>query len=135
MVGRGRYAFPTASEAERAAAELHGVICLRSAAAHHGWGMKAQPPVPEIAVPRNRTLSPERRRGVRLLWMELGVDDRHAGVTGPLRTVIDCARHLAFDEALAIADSALRSGAVTREDLAAVQVRGAGADAGLAHPA
>ena len=33
-------------------------------------------------------------------------------VTAPLRTVIDCARQLPFEEALAVADSALRSGAV-----------------------
>jgi hypothetical protein len=34
------------------------------------------------------------------------------GVTDPVRTVIDCARDLPFDEALAVADSALRSGKV-----------------------
>jgi very-short-patch-repair endonuclease len=51
------------------------------------------------------------------------------GVTTPLRTVVDCARLLPFDEALAIADSALRSGLVTREELDEVRVRGAGAGA------
>jgi very-short-patch-repair endonuclease len=43
--------------------------------------------------------------------------------------VVDCARHLPYDEALAIADSALRAGTVTAEELAAVRVLGAGAAA------
>jgi very-short-patch-repair endonuclease len=59
--------------------------------------------------------------------MNLAADDRADGVTTPVRTVIDCARRLPFDEALPIADSALRSGLVTREELDVVQVRGAGA--------
>ncbi len=129
VLGRGRYALPTAGQARRAAAALHGVVCLRSAAAVHGWLLKTQPEEPEVAVPRNRRVSPERRQGVRVLWMDVALDDLHSGVTSPLRTVIDCARHLPFDEALAIADSALRSGAVTAEELAAVSVRGAGAAA------
>jgi very-short-patch-repair endonuclease len=128
-VSRRRYVLPTADDARRAASELTGTVCLRSAAAHHGWAMKLQPPVPEVAVSPRRHLALERREGVRVLWMPVAADDAAAGVTGPLKTVIDCARHLPFDEALAIADSALRSGAVTRADLDAVRVRGAGAAA------
>ena len=128
-VSRRRYVLPTASDAHRAAGELTGTVCLRSAAAHHGWAMKVQPPVPEVAVSPRRHLAAERREGVRVLWMPVAADDAAAGVTGPLRTVIDCARHLPFDEALAIADSALREGAVTRDELDAVRLRGAGAAA------
>jgi len=69
----------------------------------------------------------ERRDGVRLLWTGLADDQVEAGVTTPMRTVLDCARHLPFDEALAIADSALRSGSVTPEELAAFDARGSGA--------
>lgn len=128
-VARGRYALPTATAARAAAASLSGVVCLRSAAAHHGWELKTQPEVPEIAVNPRRHLAAERRDGVRVLWMNVAADDVAAGVTTPLKTVLDCARHLPFDEALAIADSALRSGAVTGVELDAVQVRGAGAAA------
>jgi hypothetical protein len=39
------------------------------------------------------------------------------GVTSPAWTVIDCAKDLPFDEALAIADSALRHGDVTKAEL------------------
>lgn len=128
-LSRGRYALPTASEGRRAAGELNGVVGLRSAAAHHAWPMKAQPEVPEVIVPHNRKVAPSRRTGVRVLWINLAEDQVAAGVTTPFRTVIDCARLLPFDEALAIADSALRSGLVTREDLDAMDVRGAGAAA------
>jgi very-short-patch-repair endonuclease len=89
--------------------------------------MKLQPEEPEIAVPRGRRIREDRRVGVRVVWMNLAADDRADGVTTPVRTVIDCARRLPFDEALPIADSALRSGLVTREELDVVQVRGAGA--------
>ncbi|QZY30373.1 endonuclease domain-containing protein [Nocardioides coralli] len=126
---RGSYALPTASDARRAAGRLTAVVWLRSAAAHHGWALKTQPELPEVAVDRKRQVPPERRRDVRLSWVDMAADDRQAGVTSPLRTVIDCSRHLPFDEALAIVDSALRSGAVTRDELRAVSVRGAGSAA------
>ena len=128
-VARGRYVLPTAAEASAAAVALSGVVCLRSAAAHHGWELKSQPDLPEIAVNPRRHLIAERRAGVRVLWMNVAEDDVEAGVTTPLKTLLDCARHVPFDEALAIADSALRSGAVTRSDLDTIHVRGAGAAA------
>lgn len=128
-LSRGRYALPTASEARRAAGELNGVVGLRSAAAHHGWPMKTQPEVPEVIVPHNRKVVASRRSGVRVLWINLAEDQVARGVTTPFRTVVDCARLLPFDEALAIADSALRSGLVTREEMDGIDVRGAGAAA------
>ncbi len=82
-----------------------------------------------MIVPRNRKVAAGRRVGVRVLWIDLADDQVADGVTTPFRTVIDCARLLPFDEALAIADSALRSGLVTREELDAIDVRGAGAAA------
>lgn len=128
-VSRRRYVLPTAADAQRAAAELTGTVCLRSAAAHHGWAMKEQPPRPEVAISPRRHVDASRRTSVRVLWMPVAADDLASGVTGPLKTVIDCARHLPFDEALAIADSALRAGDVTRAELDAVRVLGAGAAA------
>ena len=126
---RGRYVLPSASEARQVAVRLTAVVCLRSAAAHHGWELKTQPDRPEVMVRRGRTLTPEQRAEVSVHWANLAPDQVEDGVTTPLRTVIDCARRLPFDEALAIADSALRSGLVTREDLDAIDVRGAGAAA------
>lgn len=128
-VARGRYALPTAQAARSAAVALSGVVCLRSAATHHGWELKTQPEMPEVAINPRRHLPPERRSGVRVAWMNVAEDDVVAGVTTPLKTVLDCARHLPFDEALTIADSALRSGLVTRAEMDATRVRGAGAAA------
>lgn len=129
MLARGRCALPTADDARTAAVALSGVVCLRSAAAHHGWELKIQPPLPEVAINPRRHLPLERRDGIRIAWMNVAGDDAVAGVTTPLKTVLDCARHLPFDEALAIADSALRSGLVARTDLDTTRVRGAGAAA------
>ncbi|MEP9382864.1 DUF559 domain-containing protein [Nocardioides cheoyonin] len=126
-LAHGRYALPTAAVAVTAAQLVGGVVALRSAAAHYEWGLKTQPPMPEVAIPAGSRLTRVRRDGVRLLWVRLADDEARDGVTTPLRTVVDCARRLPFDEALAIADSALRSGRVTRAELDRVIVRGAGA--------
>lgn len=128
-VARGRFALPHVEAASREAARISGVICMRSAAIAHGWEVKQLPDRPEVAVSPRRNLPAARREGVRVRWMNVAADDVHDGVTTPLKTVVDSARHLPFDEALAIADSALRSGMVTVDDLASVQVRGAGAAA------
>lgn len=126
---RGRYVLPRAEEARTAGARLTAVVCLRSAAAHHGWELKVQPDRPELMVRRGRRLSQTQRDRVAIHWANLADDQVVDGVTTPLRTVVDCARVLDFDEALAIADAALRSGLVTRADLDAIDVRGAGAAA------
>lgn len=120
---RGRYALPGVDEARRAAARLNGVLCLDSAARFHGWGLKHEPTVPAVAVPRNRKVSAERREGARVVYLDLSEDERRERVTSPLRTVLDCAARLPFDEALAIADSALRAGAISREDLLSASAR------------
>ncbi len=105
-VARGRYALSAADEARRAALQLTGTVCLLSAALAHGWAVKAAPDRPQVAVPGNRKLRSDRRSGVDLHRAMLGVDDHRAGVT----TLLDCGRHFPRDEALAVFDSALRSG-------------------------
>jgi very-short-patch-repair endonuclease len=124
---RGRYVLPDADRARRAGARVNGVLALRSAAMHHGWPVKFPPQIPEVAVPRKRRVTP--RKGVRLVW--LSDLDTTLPATPPLQTVLTCARLLPFDEALAIADSALRLGDVTTIELreAADLARGAGAAA------
>lgn len=109
-LARGRYALPTVDEARAAAHALTGVLCLTSAALHWGWAVKHPPPSPQVAVPRNRKVSTERMRGVELKRLRLHPDDVVDGVTSRDRTLLDCLRHLPFDEALAVADSALREG-------------------------
>lgn len=128
-LARGRFALPSTEDTRARAHELHAVLGLRSAAAAHGWELKEQPACPELIVPRGRNVAPDRRTGVVLHWTTLAPDQVSEGVTTPLRTIVDCARHLPFDEALAIADSSLRHGSSTREELDAFDVRGAGAAA------
>ncbi len=122
---RGRFRLPYTDDALVRASRPSGAPALRSAALAHGWAVKRPPQVPEVAVARNRHRPSG--RGVRLLWVP-SLDPRLL-VVPPLETVVACARLLPFDEALAIADSALCSGMVTRSQLlaAADAVRGAGA--------
>lgn len=115
--GRGRYSLPGADEALRAANRLSGVLCLDSAARHHGWKLKQPPSRPSVAVPRNRKVSADRRTGVRVLYVALAPDDIDGMATSQLRTVMDCASRMPFDEALTVADSALRSGGVSAAQL------------------
>jgi hypothetical protein len=129
-LSRGRYSSGIAAQARVVAAELGGAtVCLRSAAAAHGWAMKDLPALPDLALRRGRRLSNEWRDRVTPHWFNVAEDDRRARVTSPIKTVIDCARVLPFDEALAIADSALRSGVLTRQELDRVRAIGAGAAA------
>lgn len=128
-LGRGRYALPTAREARRAAATLAGVVSHRSAAAAHGWEMKTMPEKPVVTVARNRRIDEERRQDVDVRWSDLRPTDVVAGwVTSPARTIVDCCRELPFDEALAIADSALRVRSLTKAQLLEIAgtVRGPG---------
>lgn len=126
---RGRYALPTAEEAVRAANALTAVVSHASAATYWGWELKQPPPRPTVTVPRNRNVPSERRSDVDVKWAHLGVHEISNGiVTTPGRTVMDCAKSMPFDEALAIADSALRHRNVTKARLLqlAEQVHGPG---------
>jgi very-short-patch-repair endonuclease len=115
---RGRYAFPSAEEGRRAAHRMHGVASHLSAAAHWGWATKNRPDRPWVTVARNRKVSAADQKSVHVSWRRLDeVDVVDGSVTGPLRTVLDCAAALPFEEALAVADSALRAGDVTVAEL------------------
>jgi very-short-patch-repair endonuclease len=114
---RGRYVLPSAAEHLALAQSRSAVLSHLSAAVHHGWKVKTVPDTAWITVPRNRKLRGPQRDGVTAHWSTLLRADHREGVTTPLRTVIDCARALPFDEALAVADSALRCRDVSRDEL------------------
>ena len=90
---------------------------MRSAAQLHGWGQRLVPRRPDVTFPRNRRLEPTARRVLVPHWMALAPGDVERGVTSKRRTLIDCIRNLRLDEALAIADSALRLRDLTKSDL------------------
>lgn len=115
---RARYALPSAARGLREAHTLTGVTSHLTAATLHGWEVKGVPALPTVTVPRNRRVSPERREDVDVKWAALDPDEVVAGrITAPGRTVMDCAKDLPFDEALAVADSAVRHGDITQARL------------------
>ncbi|HEY3555864.1 MAG TPA: DUF559 domain-containing protein [Kribbella sp.] len=123
-IAKGLYALPIDASALTIARAHGGVLSHESAAVHHGLDVVTTPLNPHVTIGRR-----QRRRATRLActlhWADVPALD---GATTPLRTVLDCARTLPFADALAIADSALRRGLVTAEELraAAIGLRGAG---------
>jgi len=119
----GRYSLPDADRDLRMARRLCGARSHRSAALAHGWGVATRPQRPELVVPRGRRVSSSDQRGSDVHWRDLSAREVRLGVTSPLRTVLDCCRDLPFEEALPVADSALRARAVTAEELTAAAER------------
>lgn len=106
---RGRYALPNVEASLRAANTLAGTVSHTSAAAFWGWELKTAPAAPHVTVPRKRQVAPDRRKGLQVHWLDLHPEDvSHPAVTSRDRTLTDCLTSLPFDEALALADSALR---------------------------
>lgn len=105
---RGRYALPDADVAIRAAARLGGVLALTSAALHHGWAVKTVPARPHVSVSRGRKVG--LRPGAHVHRAELAAHQTDGPATSAEVTLENCLRQLPFDEALCVADSALREG-------------------------
>lgn len=129
-IRRNLYTTTRGSEQLRAAKTCSGTLSHLSAALHHKWKVKAVPEQAWVTVPRkwgSRAVPPD----VRLHRGDIPAHQVITGVTTPLRTVIDCARALPFDEALAVVDSALRSRKVSQSELraAAAAARGPGSAA------
>jgi hypothetical protein len=117
---RGRYSLPDAHHGVRVANSIGGVLSHRSAAAYWGWEQKKERELPEVTVPRNKRVSRERRKVLIPHWSALSDGDVAEGqncVTSKRRTLVDCFRNLPYDEALAIGDSAVRTGDFTREEV------------------
>lgn len=125
--GHGRYVLPDVDAAARTAHAMSGILCLTSAALHHGWEVKAIPDKPHVLVPRKRNVPLRLRGQVSLHRRDLLPDDISAGsATSRELTLEQCLRLLPYDEALVIADSALRHGEHATLARAASLVRGRG---------
>ena len=109
-VSRGRYVVPAVQTGTELAHAVTGHVCLASAALAHGWKVKTVPARPQIAVPKDRRLPAGTRRLMEVHWIDLAHTDVEGLGTNASRTLEMCGRRLPFDEALCIADSALRSG-------------------------
>jgi len=124
----GRYALHIADEGARAASRLSGTLSHRTAALFWGWELKTVPAEPDVTVPHNREVDEPRRKGVALHRADLRPDEVEGRVTSRARTLVDCMRNLPFDEALAVADSALRRRSTSERRLVelAASLRGPG---------
>ena len=125
-VGRGRYASVGVGEAAATAHSLNGVLSLTSAAIHHGWEVKSVPEKPHVAFPRKRRIPVAYRDRVVVHRADLAADDVQDGATSRELTLTQCLRLLPYDEALVIADCALRHGehATLRRAVSLVRGRG-----------
>jgi hypothetical protein len=90
-----------------------------TAALHYRWAVAQAPERPVVTVGRDRSRA--QRDGVdvrRRALAETDVVERDGlRLTGPVRTVLDCCRDLPLGHAVAVADSALRAGDVSRPEL------------------
>lgn len=87
------------------------------------------PDLPDVTVRAKRHLAEGQSQGVEPHWSDLAPHEVRQGVTTVERTLVDCLRSLPFDEALAIADSALRHRSISKARLVdlAAGMRGRGA--------
>jgi hypothetical protein len=114
---RGTYALGDLEDVRARAQAVAATVSHLSAAVIHGWKLKHPPQRPTITLPRNRSLPDD--DSLQVYWQDLSVMQAYRGVTRPVETVIGCARAYDFDEALCVADSALRENAVSRAQLQA----------------
>lgn len=124
---RGRYALASVDEAAATAHRLAGTLCLTSAALHHGWAVKTTPEIPHLVITRGRRLAADQLGVASFHRMRLSNDDTAGIATTKEATLRHCLRTLPEDEALAIADSALRDGEEATLRRVAASARGAGA--------
>ncbi|MFT4286397.1 DUF559 domain-containing protein [Nocardioides sp.] len=125
-VRRGYYGLPVLGDALAIAKAAGGVLCLTSAALHHGWAAKSVPELPHVLLARGRRVPPVvAGRGS---WHrgDLLPEELDGGATSREVTLLQCLRQLPFDEALAIADSARRDGESALLTRVARQARGPG---------
>jgi hypothetical protein len=115
-VDRDRYALPVTDLGRRLAVKHNLHLTHLSAALHHGWEVRTTPSLPHLLLPSGQDRPTSKAR----FWTyDARRDELDGWSTGPLLTVMLCARDLPFAGALTVADSALRHGSVTHEELVA----------------
>ncbi|MGZ6734569.1 MAG: hypothetical protein ACXVDH_07975 [Nocardioides sp.] len=121
------YGLPDLDAASRLAHRVGGLLCLTSAALFHRWEVKEVPELPHVLVARGRKIPDS--LATRAIWHR-GTwqrDEVAAGIaTSRELTLAQCVRNLPEDEALAIADSALRHGEQEAVRRLIASVRGPG---------
>lgn len=123
-VRRGRYALPELPAPRVAAERMSGAASGLSAA--QLWDLPVLLPPSRASVTVRPNAHRAGDRAVDLKFAPLTPDEVRDRVTSPLRTVLDCSAWLPFREGLAVADSALRAGAVGEQELRAAADRRTG---------
>ena len=123
---RGLYCLPERLSRARVNA-LRAVVSHLSAAEVWELGVLTAPTKLHVTVRRHRSRV-DSPAGFEVHYADLSADELRTEVTTVLRTVLDCARTCEFPQALAIADTALRVGHITKRELvnAAAVLRGSG---------
>lgn len=105
------------------AQSYRGVLGGLSAARAHDWMLPTNPGRPTVIIhpstDRRLTLNDK----ATLWWRHLDDDEHDGFVTTPLKTAIHCGASLPLPEASAVLDSALRTGAITKDELEAAALR------------
>lgn len=109
-LARGRLALPDAPLDLRLAHQLSGTLSHLSAARRHGWSVLRPPDRPHVIVRRSRRLTAQQRGLAHVHYADLKPSQVCGIVTDEETTLRDCLRLLPPRDALAVADSALRSG-------------------------
>ncbi|HWD77929.1 MAG TPA: DUF559 domain-containing protein [Kribbella sp.] len=125
-LARGVYGLPSLGPERLAAIAYDGVVSYTSAAVLWGLPLLVRPEKPHVTVPAQRR--PRPGRPAELHWAAVSRAERGARLTGLLRTTLDCSRILPFGEALAVADAALATRGLTKDELeaGATSMRGPG---------
>ena len=125
-LARGIYGLPSLGADRLAAIAYDGVVSHLSAAVAWNLPLLVRSEKPHITVPVKRR--PRAGRPVVMHWAAVSSAERLSRLTSLQRTVVDCVRILPFGEALAIADAALATGRLSRDELeaAATAMRGPG---------
>lgn len=128
-VSRGRYVLPQLDTARTLAHQHQAAVSHTSAAALWGWEVRV-PDRPHLTVPRHRKVPADLRSAAEVHYGDLDPQERLEAVTSRTRTVLDCLT-MPLPDALSAADSALRIGAFTQDNLTALarSRKGAGAAA------
>lgn len=122
-LGFNRYALPPDDRARDLALKYGGHLSHLSAARHWGWAVKFVPERPQLLIP-----DPPPAAHALAEVTSRGAGEVEGWATSRIQTVLDCAADLPFDEALAVADSALRTGDLSRDELRAALPPDAGED-------
>lgn len=127
QLARGVYALPDVDGAVAVAASARGMLSLTSAALWHGWAVKSVPDLPHVTLARGRQVAPDLVSRAQWHRCDVHPSEIDAGiVTSKEVTLMQCLRTLPPDEALAIADSAARSGEWSLLNRVAASARGPG---------